>query len=35
VSRETRKSISAEVNKKKYFKELKKYKNTGIDTTLY
>jgi hypothetical protein len=34
LKRDTRKSISAEVNKKKHFKELKKYKNTVIDTTL-
>jgi hypothetical protein len=35
LKRDKRKSISAEVNKKKHFnKELTKYKNTVIDTTL-
>jgi hypothetical protein len=34
LKRDQRKSISAEVNKKKHFKELKKYRNTVIDTTL-
>jgi hypothetical protein len=33
LKRDKRKSISAEVNKK-HFKELTKYKNTVIDTTL-
>jgi broad-specificity NMP kinase len=35
LKRDKRKSISVEVNKKKHFiKELTKYKNTVIDTTL-
>ena len=33
LKRDKRKSISAEINKK-HFKELTKYKNTVIDTTL-